>query len=195
MGRPSKYNWEEIKKSYFIGRSVDYIVDKYGITKKTLQNKISEELWEVSGNIKSDILGLKQSIGKITDDISHNQHLAHIISEDVKDLINELSDLVDAKKIIYSATQLNLVRTMEYLSKNQKLEKINGGDGVQNFEPVGLGADDFKYCQDTIDKASITLGINPRHANTNIKVDNNNLQQTNLTIEDISLAIANGLPD
>jgi hypothetical protein len=26
-------------------------------------------------------------------------------------------------------------------------------------------------------------------------VDNNNLQQTNLTIEDISLAIANGLPD
>ena len=84
---------------------------------------------------------------------------------------------------------------MEYLSKNQKLEKINVGDGVQNFEPVGLGADDFKYCQDTIDKASITLGINPRHANTNIKVDNNNLQQTNLTIEDISLAIANGLPD
>lgn len=78
MGRPSKYNWEEIKKSYFIGRSVDYIVDKYGITKKTLQNKISEELWEVSGSIKSDILGLKQSIGKITDDISHNQHLSLI---------------------------------------------------------------------------------------------------------------------
>lgn len=183
MGRPSKYNWEEIKKSYFIGRSVDYIVDKYGITKKTLQNKISEELWEVSGSIKSDILGLKQSIGKITDDISHNQHLAHIISEDVKDLINELSDLVDAKKIIYSATQLNLVRTMEYLSKNQKLEKINVGDGVQNFEPVGLGADDFKYCQDTIDKASITLGINPRHANTNIKVDNNNTQENNMPMQ------------
>lgn len=195
MGRPSKYNWEEIKKSYFIGRSVDDIVDKYGITKKTLQNKISEELWEVSGNIKSDILGLKQSIGKITDDISHNQDLAHIISEDVKDLINELSDLVDAKKIIYSATKLNLIRTTQYLANNKKLEKINVGDGVQNFEPVGLGADDFKYCQDTIDKASITLGINPRHANTNIKVDNNNLQQTNLTIEDISLAIANGLPD
>lgn len=181
MGRPSKYNWEEIKKSYFIGRSVDDIVDKYGITKKTLQNKISEELWEVSGNIKSDILGLKQSIGKITDDISHNQELAHIISEDVKDLINELSDLVDAKKIIYSATKLNLIRTTQYLSNNKKLEKVSVGMGIQQFEEVGLGASDFKECQDAIDKASITLGINQRHANTTI--NNTNAQQNEIIVE------------
>ena len=115
--------------------------------------------------------------------------------EEMTAIMTAAQNEVFNKGLITNATQLILVRTMEYLSKNQKLEKINVGDGVQNFEPVGLGADDFKYCQDTIDKASITLGINPRHANTNIKVDNNNLQQTNLSIEDISLAIANGLPD
>ena len=120
---------------------------------------------------------------------------ALLSDEEMTAIMTAAQNEVFNKGLITNATQLNLVRTMEYLSKNQKLEKINVGDGVQNFEPVGLGADEFKYCQDTIDKASITLGINPRHANTNIKVDNNNLQQTNLTIEDISLAIANGLPD
>ena len=120
---------------------------------------------------------------------------ALLSDEEMTAIMTVAQNEVFNKGLITNATQLNLVRTMEYLSKNQKLEKINVGDGVQNFEPVGLSADDFKYCQDTIDKASITLGINPRHANTNIKVDNNNLQQTNLSIEDISLAIANGLPD
>lgn len=120
---------------------------------------------------------------------------AILSDEEMTAIMTAAQNEVFNKNLITNATQLNLVRTMEYLSKNQKLEKINVGDGVQNFEPVGLGADDFKYCQDTIDKASITLGINPRHANTNIKVDNNNLQQNNLTIEDISLAVANGLPD
>ena len=192
----AKYNWIEIQKAYECGKSVDELVIKYNIDKKkTLQNKISENKWEVSGNIKSTISDLKESIGKVSGTLGNNPDKFHIIAEDVINCINEISILVDGAKAVSSATLLNLARTIEYLNKNQKLEKINVGDGVQNFEPVALGSLDYKNAQDTIDKASITLGINPRHANTNIKVDNNNLQQTNLTIEDISIAIANGLPD
>lgn len=80
------------------------------------------------------------------------------------------------KGLITNATQLNLVRTMEYLSNNKKLEKVGLGDGVQGFETVGLGADDFKQCQDTIDKASITLGVNQRHASSAV-INNANVQQ------------------
>ena len=150
---------------------------------------------------KGKVSQLTQGIEKaqngqiLTAQISVLSAKAYLSDEEMTAIMTAAQNEVFNKGLITNATQLNLVRTMEYLSKNQKLEKINVGDGVQNFEPVGLGADDFKYCQDTIDKASITLGINPRHANTNIKVDNNNLQQTNLSIEDISLAIANGLPD
>lgn len=103
--------------------------------------------------------------------------------EEMTAIANTAQNEAFSKGLIYNATQLNLVRTMEYLSKNQKLEKINVGDGVQNFEPVGLGSLDYKNAQEAIDKASITLGINPRHANTNIKVDNNNIQENNMPMQ------------
>ena len=180
----AKYNWIEIQKAYECGKSVDELVIKYNIDKKkTLQNKISENKWEVSGNIKSTISDFKESIGKVSGTLGNNPDKFHIIAEDVINCINEISILVDGTKAVSSATLLNLARTIEYLNKNQKLEKINVGDGVQNFEPVALGSLDYKNAQDTIDKASITLGINPRHANTSIKVDNNNTQENNMPMQ------------
>ena len=168
----------------------DYHTNKY--SQRELAKKYNVSLGTVS-NLTKEISPQNEHI--VNAQITILTAKAILPVEHLNAILNTAQEEIYNKNLITNATQLNLVRTMEYLSKNQKLEKINVGDGVQNFEPVGLGADDFKYCQDTIDKASITLGINPRHANTNIKVDNNNLQQTNLTIEDISLAIANGLPD
>ena len=168
----------------------DYHTNKY--SQRELAKKYNVSLGTVS-NLTKEISPQNEHI--VNAQITILTAKAILPVEHLNAILNTAQEEIYNKNLITNATQLNLVRTMEYLSKNQKLEKINVGDGVQNFEPVGLGADDFKYCQDTIDKASITLGINPRHANTNIKVDNNNLQQTNLSIEDISLAIANGLPD
>ena len=54
-GRPSKYNWEVIQKSYEDGFTVDKLCDMYSIEKKTIQNRISSQKWEVTGNINSDI--------------------------------------------------------------------------------------------------------------------------------------------
>ena len=115
--------------------------------------------------------------------------------EEMTAIANTAHNEAFSKGLIFNATQLNLVRTMEYLSNNKKLEKINVGDGVQMFETVGLGADDFKYCQDTIDKASITLGINQRHSNQVINNTNATQNNTTLTVEEISIAIAKGLPN
>ena len=80
MARPSKYNWNEIKKAYECGITVDELVNKYGVTKKTLQNMISNEFWEVSGNIKDDIWGVKESLGKVSGTIARNPNKAHIIA-------------------------------------------------------------------------------------------------------------------
>lgn len=92
--------------------------------------------------------------------------------------------------LIFNATQLNLQRITEHLSKNQKMEKVGIGDGAQNFEPVELNANDYKAAQDAIDKASITLGINSR--GTNNTIINNTQQQAqttqiqNLNLENLS---------
>ena len=86
------------------------------------------------------------------------------------------------KGLVTNASQLNLIRTTQYLAKNKKLEKRGVGDGVQVFEEVGLGADDFKQCQDTIDKASITLKVNERHAPKQ-DINLTNALQNNITVE------------
>lgn len=139
----------------------------------------------------------KGKVSQLTNGVEKNQN-GHLVDaqiailsaksllsdEEMTAIINTAQNEAFSKGLIYNATQMNLVRTMEYLKKNTKLEKVNVGDGVQNFEPVALGADDFKHCQDTIDKASITLGINQRHSNQNINVNTQNNIQTNLTLDD-----------
>ena len=91
--------------------------------------------------------------------------------------------------LLFNATQKNLAKITEMLDKNTKYEKVGVGDGVQNFEPVELNANDFKALQDAIDKASLTLGVNQRTASTTI--NNANVQQseeTKIVIERRELA-------
>ena len=97
--------------------------------------------------------------------------------EEMGAIMGTAQEIIYNQGLITNATQLNLVRVSQYLSNNKKLEKVSVGMGIQQFEEVGLGASDFKECQDAIDKASITLGINQRHAN--IKIDNTNATQNN----------------
>ena len=49
MARKVKYDWPSIKSAYEDGITVNEIALKYRIAKKTLQNKISEEKWEIAG--------------------------------------------------------------------------------------------------------------------------------------------------
>lgn len=108
----------------------------------------------------------------------------------------EMSSILSAAKdeaynrgLIFNATQKNLAKITQMLDKNTKYEKVGVGDGVQNFEPVELNANDYKALQDAIDKASLTLGINQRAASTTI--NNANVQQseeTKIVIERRELA-------
>lgn len=182
MARPTKYDWKEIKQAYECGITVDELSDRYEIEKKTLQNKISKELWEVMGNVKSEISNVKQSLGKVSGIIAQNPEKAHIIAEEVLESINSFADKIDARKLINSATKINLTKTIQHLQANTKLEKINVGNGVQQFEEVGLGSSDFKNIQDTIDKAAISLEVAPRHANQQLTINNANIQE-NIKIE------------
>ena len=81
--------------------------------------------------------------------------------------------------LIFNATQKNLAKITQMLDKNTKYEKVGVGDGVQNFEPVELNANDYKALQDAIDKASLTLGVNQRTSSTTI--NNANVQESEET--------------
>lgn len=84
--------------------------------------------------------------------------------EQLNAILNAAQEEIYNKQLVTNATQLNLIRMTEHISVNKKLEKISVGDGVQQFEEVGLGSSDYLNIQNAIDKASLTLGVNQRHA-------------------------------
>lgn len=195
------YTIEEWKKAKVLresGKSLSEVELATGINKSSIQRKEKKEKWELNKTqqLKSDIIEVEKENAKILQRKTQlREKIATLDDYEIKYLDEIIQDEEKIRSLLFSTTALNVIRINEDLQQNLKYEKVSCGDGVQNLEPVKLAASDYKNAQDALDKASITLGINPRHANTNIKVDNNNLQQTNLTVEDISLAIANGLPD
>ena len=109
--------------------------------------------------------------------------------EQMNAIMNAAKDEAYNRGLIFNATQKNLAKITEMLDKNTKYEKVGVGDGVQNFEPVELNANDYKALQDAIDKASLTLGVNQRTSSTTI--NNANVQQseeTKIVIERRELA-------
>ncbi|MCR8696993.1 MULTISPECIES: hypothetical protein [Campylobacter] len=100
-------------------------------------------------------------------------------SEQMNAIIEVAYDEVYSKNLINKATHLNLQRINETLEKNTKMTKVNCGDGIQNLEPTELEMIDYKIAQEAIDKASLTLGINQRHAKTEINANATNAIQIN----------------
>jgi len=57
-------------------------------------------------------------------------------------------------------------------------------------------AQDMKHIVDSIDKASITLGVNQRHANSQVNISNTNATQTNIELnKDIVLQTLKSFDD
>ncbi|MBE3608762.1 VRR-NUC domain-containing protein [Campylobacter sp. RM9337] len=98
--------------------------------------------------------------------------------EEMTAVMTAAKDEIYNKGLVINATQLNLARITQHLDKNTKFEKVGVGDGVQNFEPVELNASDYKALQYAIDKASLTLGVNPRNST---QINNTNAQQSSET--------------
>lgn len=172
MARPSKHNWEEIKKHYEAGKNQAEIVLEFECPKSSLSEKIKNENWTQSEQVKSYIMG----------SVEINEQKANLIEQDVR--IVEIADkMIDEqlrrKNLIFNATELLIKKATSIITKNQVIDKINIGDGVQNFEPRELNTTDLKNLSDTIDKASITLGVNQRHASSAV-INNANVQQNDI---------------
>lgn len=150
------------------------LVEKYGVSKGTV------------GNLTK---GIEQKNGHIVDaQITILTAKAILPPEEMGAIMLTAQEEIYNQNLITNATQLNLVRIAEHISANKKLEKINVGDGVQHFEEVGLGSGDYLNIQNAIDKASLTLGVNQRHApKIEVKQDNTK-QNTRITYNRIERA-------
>lgn len=199
--------WTKAKGLFEIGYSPEQIADELGFKGRDIVYKRAvKENWEKNKIIqeKSELLDLEKKNSTI---LQENSTMLQKISTLEDYQITILQDEVlktGNKSFLFSTANLSLIRKNQMLTKNTKqvveYETHYSDDGKPLMKSpktieIELSPSDYKAIDEGIDKNAITLEHASRHANTNIKVDNNNLQQTNLTIEDISLAIANGLPD
>lgn len=161
---------ERIKKELI----ADYLTGRY--SQRELMRKYKVSLGTVN-NLTRD---LNTSNAELVDAqasliIAKNE----LPNEQMNAIIETAYDEVYSKNLIQKTTHLNLKRINETLEKNTKMSKINVGDGMQNLEPTSLEMLDYKIAQDAIDKASLTLGINQRHAKTEINANASNAIQIN----------------
>lgn len=199
--------WIKAKGLFEIGYSPEQIADELGFkSRDTVYKRAVKENWEKNKIIqeKSELLDLEKKNSTL---LQENSTMLQKISTLEDYQITILQDEVlktGNKSFLFSTANLSLIRKNQMLTKNTKqvveYETHYSDDGKPLMKSpktieIELSPSDYKAIDEGIDRNAITLEHAPRHANTNIKVDNNNLQQTNLTIEDISLAIANGLPD
>ena len=176
MARPTKYNWEDIKKHYEAGMSQAEIVLNFECPKSSLSEKINKEGWTQNEQVKAYIKG----------SIEVNEQKANLIEQDVR--IVEIADtIVDEqlrrRNLVFNATELLVKRATTMIKENKTTDKISVGAGIQQIEPRELDSSDLKNLADTIDKASLTMGVNQRHSNSQVNIQNTNAVQTNNNID------------
>lgn len=199
--------WNKARALFEQGLSLSQIELETNINKTSISKQAKKENWEKAKiqQLKADIKAIDKEKSTLDAKINATvEKLSKLSDFEITILDEQIQDEVGSKSLLFSTANLSLIRKNQMLTKNTKqvveYEIHYSDDGKPLMKSpktieIELSPADYKAIDEGIDKNAITLEHAPRHANTNIKVDNNNLQQTNLSIEDISLAIANGLPD
>ena len=155
-GRPTKYDWTSIEKAYIQGAEVDDICKKYKIAKKTLQNKISEMKWEVTGTLNSDINEFKEVLGRVTQNAQNNPETKEIYIEKIVTILEDNKLIQNNRKLLGAVQSI--------IGQEIKANKINASN-VKSITGAILD----------IEKVA-----NPQANKQEINIQNTNAQQVNI---------------
>lgn len=160
--------WDLAKGYYEAGLSLSQIKTKTNIARNTISQRAKKEQWEHGRNV--DYIKAKEIIA-IKKGTETEQSI--ICADDVS------STQLRRANLVYGASESLLKITQDLITSNNTVEKMNMGDGKQTLQDRELNTTDLKNIADTIDKTSVTLGVNQRHANSQVTVNNTNAQQNN----------------
>lgn len=143
------------------------------------------------------------TINKITKEINpENEHLvnaqmsllsakAYLTNEQMNAIMNTAKEELFNKGLVTNASQLAVIRSTQQLARNSKkaMTKVKQyneggqvcGESIELYE-IELDSTDIKNNVDSIDKASITLGVSQRHANSQVNIQNTNAIQANIDL-------------
>lgn len=183
MARLTPEKKEDIKNALLLGDSQYKVSQDFEVSSATV-NKIYKSI-------------PKEDLEKVKDIVKDEVAIKTILSEQSerfsKSFEDKVNDEVRRRGLVFNASELLIKRTANVLAENKTVEKINVGDGMQQFESRELNPTDLKNLGETLDKASITLNVNQRHANSQVTVNtqNNNMQQLELNKEVVTQTLEN----
>lgn len=144
----SPEQWERARAYYEAGvHSLSEIQKQLGISKSKISERAKKEQWERGGNY-----AYIEAKVKIAETKRNESSPALQVLDDISD------EVLRNKNLVFGVTQKAL----------KKIDKI-----IETSEDIN----DMKTAIEASDRASITLGINPRHASQKIEVNNTNAVQ------------------
>ena len=170
-----KYNWKTIEADFKAGLTVDKICRKHTIQKKTLQNKISEKKWVVSGTAKAIMSALEDVSGKIGELREESPELIEAIYDRIK--VESEFDVSAGSLVMKIMKKLHTV-----VDAGKGYEKLNVGNGVQNIEPVEMSGAHYLDVANAAYRAKELL--KGKESPATVQINNSNAVQNNsITVE------------
>lgn len=160
---------DKILSDFHIGKSQNWLATNYNLSPATV-NKLCKGLTPKYKDKVNDVVSIKTELA------NESEYQAFTFDKEVNEQLR-------LKNLVFKATEKIIKKATDILDSNKVVDKLNCGDGIQNFEPRELNTADLKNLSDTIDKASITLGVNQRHSSSQVIVNNSNAQQNNTQLE------------
>lgn len=99
-GRPAKYDWGKIRQAYESGIDIETVCDTFSVKKKTLQNKISSEKWEVMGSYDADMQGFKEASGKVSGYYGNSPEMDEIVTGRVQTILEDNEIIGNNRKLL-----------------------------------------------------------------------------------------------
>lgn len=186
-GRPSKYPWGDIEHDFKAGVPKPELCRRYRIPTKTLDNKIAEKKWKVSGLAVKAMSDLEQVSGSFGQLEEEDPKTAAALYDRVR---TETDFDIRAGRLV--------IKTMKRLEglvdRGKKLEKVGVGQGMQELREVGMMGGDYKDVLDAAYRGKELLKGKDITSQTQFSVQQNSTTQY-LSEGEVMKAVADALPD
>ena len=180
----SQDKWDKAKTLFESGKlSLSEISKQTGIDKSSISKKAKIQQWSSVEN--SDYIDAKVLIAT---------KKSTLPMEKINTLDDVANDIIRRKNLIFNITEKILHKIDKSVSLTAPILDEEGKEIGQ--EDLLIDSKSAKEYIEAIDKASITLGVNQRHANSQVNISNTNATQTNIELnKDIVLQTLKSFDD
>lgn len=161
----------------------------YKVDEKVIRNIVGKEEPTNSHFVEAGLMLEKAKKSELSPIESHsvNNAIKYKLEKDYNSDNNKVK--------VFDATA-DILKGVHDLIKKGKSQKVVSGKFGSDVLDVDLQAIDYKNAIETVSEAGRVLGVIERFApKVEVKQENNNAIQNNISVEDISRAIADGLPN